>query len=137
PEPPPTTPAPPTTNPGSPADEGTSSTGHGASSEGAAAGTPGEPRDGSRTDSPVIGDSPPADAPSGGAHKSATTAVSMEDFFFSPASVTVHVGDLVTWHNTGKEPHTATADDGSFDTGTVTAGGSASHMFTQAGTFTY
>jgi hypothetical protein len=61
----------------------------------------------------------------------------MEDFFFSPASVTVHVGDLVTWRNTGKEPHTATADDGSFDTGTVTAGGSASHMFTSAGTFTY
>jgi plastocyanin len=71
------------------------------------------------------------------AHSSSTTTVSMEDFFFSPASVTVHVGDLVTWRNTGKEPHTATADDGSFDTGTVTAGGSASHMFTSAGTFTY
>jgi hypothetical protein len=61
----------------------------------------------------------------------------MEDFFFSPASVTVHAGDLVTWHNNGKQPHTATADDGSFDTGTVTAGGSASHLFTTPGTFTY
>jgi hypothetical protein len=61
----------------------------------------------------------------------------MDDFFFSPASVSVHVGDLVTWHNSGKEPHTATADNGSFDTGTVPAGGSASHMFTQPGTFTY
>ena len=73
----------------------------------------------------------------GKAHAAATTSVNMEDFFFSPATVSVHVGDLVTWHNRGKQPHTATADNGSFDTGTVTAGGSASHMFTQPGTFTY
>ena len=71
------------------------------------------------------------------AHAAATISVNMEDFFFSPASVSVHVGDLVTWHNRGKQPHTATADNGSFDTGTVPAGGSGSHMFTQPGTFTY
>jgi hypothetical protein len=61
----------------------------------------------------------------------------MADFFFSPGSVTVAVGDTVTWHNSGQAPHTATADNGSFDTGTVNAGGSASHRFTTAGTFTY
>ena len=61
----------------------------------------------------------------------------MDDFFFSPASVTISVGDIVTWHNSGHAPHTATADDGSFDTGTVAAGQSASHMFTSPGTFTY
>jgi plastocyanin len=103
----------------------------------AAAGTPGEPRDGSGTPSPPIGDSPPAAAPAGGAHTSASATVTMADFFFSPGSVTVAVGDTVTWHNSGQAPHTATADSGSFDTGTVNAGGSASHRFTTAGTFTY
>jgi anaerobic selenocysteine-containing dehydrogenase len=48
-------------------DPGRSWTPTGASSAGAAAGTPGEPRDQSRTTEPVIGDSPPADAPAGGA----------------------------------------------------------------------
>jgi plastocyanin len=71
------------------------------------------------------------------AHVAQTTTVQMKDFLFSPATVTVHVGDLITWRNTGKTPHTATADDGSFDTGTVTPGQSASHMFTKPGTFTY
>jgi LPXTG-motif cell wall-anchored protein len=61
----------------------------------------------------------------------------MGDFFFSPTSVTVAVGDTVTWHNTGQAPHTATADDGSFDTGTINAGGSGSHTFNTAGTFSY
>jgi len=77
------------------------------------------------------------DRSAGKAHAATTISVNMEDFFFSPASVNVHVGDLVTWHNRGNQPHTATADNGSFDTGTVPAGGSASHMFTQPGTFTY
>jgi plastocyanin len=71
------------------------------------------------------------------AHASASTRVTMKDFLFSPATVTIHTGDIVTWHNSGKQPHTATADDGSFDTGTVTSGQSASHMFTSPGTFTY
>jgi plastocyanin len=119
----------------------TSTTGNAADSKappaGAAAGTPGEPPDGSGTASPPIGDSPPADAPSGRARASASTSVSIEDFFFSPATVTVDVGDTVTWHNGGQAPHTATANDGSFDTGTVNAGGSASHRFTTAGTFSY
>ncbi|MFL5906609.1 MAG: cupredoxin family copper-binding protein [Solirubrobacterales bacterium] len=73
----------------------------------------------------------------GKAHASASARVTIDDFFFSPATVTVSVGDIVTWHNSGKQPHTATADDGSFDTGTVVSGQSASHMFTKNGTFTY
>jgi plastocyanin len=79
----------------------------------------------------------PSNGSSKKAHKSATTTVNMVDFAFQPASVSVHVGDLVTWRNTGREPHTATADNGSFDTGTVPAGGSGSHMFTQTGNFSY
>lgn len=73
----------------------------------------------------------------GRARASASARVNMGDFFFSPATVTIAVGDIVTWRNTGHEPHTATADDGSFDTGTVVAGQSGSHMFTSAGNFSY
>jgi len=61
----------------------------------------------------------------------------MEDFSFSPSSVTVGVGDTVTWTNNGQAPHNATANDGSFATSTVNHGGSTSHRFTQAGSFSY
>jgi hypothetical protein len=63
--------------------------------------------------------------------------VNMGDFFFSPASVSVAVGDTVTWHNSGDAPHTATANNGSFDTGTINSGGSGSHTFNSPGTFSY
>jgi plastocyanin len=132
-----------TTTPTVPADPGTPQTDP--SPEGAGAGTPTEPRDGSGTGEPVIGDRSPADAPSGGgsyratpkAHKSASASVTMGDLFFSPASVSIAAGDTVTWHNTGQAPHNATADDGSFKTPTLNNGQSASHTFTQAGTFSY
>jgi plastocyanin len=78
-----------------------------------------------------------ASKPAGKAHASASASVNTGDFFFSPTSVTVATGDTVTWHNSGKEPHTATADDGSFDTGTINSGGSGSHTFNSAGTFSY
>jgi Copper binding proteins, plastocyanin/azurin family len=61
----------------------------------------------------------------------------MGDLFFSPTSVSIAVGDTVTWNNTGQAPHNATADDGSFKTPTIENGESASHTFTQAGTFSY
>ncbi len=51
--------------------------------------------------------------------------------------MTVNVGDTVTWSNSGPTAHSATANDGSFDTGIMNKGGSGSHTFTQAGTFSY
>jgi plastocyanin len=71
------------------------------------------------------------------ARKSASASVTMGDFFFSPSSVTVAVGDTVTWRNTGEAPHNATADDGSFRTPDLNQGQSASHTFDSAGTFSY
>ncbi|MEA2455774.1 MAG: hypothetical protein QOI45_2036, partial [Thermoleophilaceae bacterium] len=67
----------------------------------------------------------------------ASTGVTISDFKFSPSGVTVSVGDTVTWSNSGPTAHSATATDGSFDTGILDAGGSGSHTFTQAGTFSY
>ena len=71
------------------------------------------------------------------AHASASASVNAGDFFFSPASVTIAVGDTVTWHNSGQAPHNATGNNGSFSTGTINPGGSASHTFSSAGTFSY
>jgi LPXTG-motif cell wall-anchored protein len=61
----------------------------------------------------------------------------ISDFKFAPGSITVHVGDTITWTNDGPSPHSATANNQSFDTGILKKGQSASHTFSQAGTFTY
>jgi plastocyanin len=76
------------------------------------------------------GDAPRATA-------AADTGVTISDFQFAPASITIDVGDTVTWTNDGPTPHSATADDGSFDTGIFAAGQSRSETFDQAGTFAY
>nr|MDQ3936155.1 cupredoxin family copper-binding protein [Actinomycetota bacterium] len=65
----------------------------------------------------------------------ASTTVSIRDFSFAPRSVTIDVGDTVTWRNNGEEPHTATGSG--FDTGTLHSGQSGSHTFSSAGTFSY
>jgi plastocyanin len=65
----------------------------------------------------------------------AATTVSIADFSFSPKSVTISPSDTVTWRNNGDEVHTATGDG--FDTGNISSGGSASHTFQSAGTFSY
>lgn len=63
--------------------------------------------------------------------------VTIVDFQFNPGSITIHTGDTITWTNNGSQPHTATANDHSFDTGVLQKGQSGSHTFSQAGTFTY
>jgi LPXTG-motif cell wall-anchored protein len=67
----------------------------------------------------------------------ATTSVTISDFEFSPAQITIQEGDTVTWTNDGPTAHSATASDGSFDTGIFSAGGSRSHTFDEPGTFAY
>ena len=49
----------------------------------------------------------------------------------------IQVGGKVTWINQDSAPHTATADDGSFDTGTLAEGKLKSETFRQPGTYTY
>jgi plastocyanin len=74
-------------------------------------------------------------APSGEASKS--EKVDIVEFTYQPDPVVVQVGGKVIWQNQDTAPHTATADDGSFDTGTIEKGKIASETFKQAGTFTY
>ena len=67
----------------------------------------------------------------------ASGGVTIADFSFSPASLTIDQGDTVTWVNNGPTPHSATANNGSFNTGILKKGQSASHTFDQAGTYSY
>ncbi len=71
------------------------------------------------------------------AHLAGDPSDTISDFKFTPASITIHVGDSITWTNNGPTDHTATATDHSFDTGILHKGQSASHTFSQAGTFAY
>lgn len=74
-------------------------------------------------------------APSGQARKAEN--VEIVEFAYSPEPVVVQVGGKVTWKNEDTAPHTATADDGSFDTGIIETGKIKSETFKEPGTFTY
>jgi plastocyanin len=63
--------------------------------------------------------------------------VEIVDFAYDPDPVRVQTGGKVIWQNMDSAPHTATADDGSFDTGTLEEGKLKSETFKEAGTYTY
>ena len=56
--------------------------------------------------------------------------------FLNP-EVRVAVGGSVEFDNKDSQPHTATSDNGSFDTGLIAAGAHSSVTFEKAGTFAY
>jgi len=72
-----------------------------------------------------------------GADAQGSAAVTIVDFAFQPASLEVPAGTTVTWTNSGAAPHTVTADDGAFDSGTLQPGGTFSFTFDTPGTFAY
>ena len=59
------------------------------------------------------------------------------EFEYDPETVTVPVGGEVAWTNSDKAAHTATADDGSFDTGTLKRDGADTVVFDEPGSFEY
>jgi plastocyanin len=67
----------------------------------------------------------------------ASNSVTITDFKYEPKSITVSVGDTVVWTNDGPTAHSATADDGTFDTGNLTKGVTGSYKFTKAGKYSY
>lgn len=63
--------------------------------------------------------------------------VTILNYAFNPASITVAPGTTVVWTNRDNVAHTVTADDGSWGSGTLAQGGMFSHTFTTAGTYAY
>lgn len=64
-------------------------------------------------------------------------AVEIVDFAYAPAELTIEAGDTVTWTNLDAAGHTATASDGSWNTGVLERGESASITFSVPGTYEY
>jgi plastocyanin len=67
----------------------------------------------------------------------ATHTVVMEGTAFVPATLTVRRGDTVVWVNKDMFPHTATAQDGSFDSGAFAPNKTWKYVAAKNGTFSY
>jgi plastocyanin len=78
-------------------------------------------------------------APMGAAPARAATehVVDIRDMAFGPGTLTIAVGDTVTWTNSDGMPHTATSEDDAFDSGNLDEGQSFSFTFTEPGTYEY
>ena len=60
-----------------------------------------------------------------------TVVVTISDFEFTPAQITIRPGATVVWINQGQVAHTATADDASWDSGVIEPGGRWSRTFSE------
>lgn len=65
-----------------------------------------------------------------------TANISIKNFAFNPAELTIKKGTTVIWTNEDSAPHTATSQ-GFFDSGTLKNGQSFNFQFNNAGSFDY
>ena len=87
--------------------------------------------------SPVSPDSPRVESGAGALTNTAEARVVIEDFNFSPASLTVAAGTKVTWVNRDTDPHTATSVDKRFNSGALDTGEEFSFVFKDKGDYEY
>ena len=66
-----------------------------------------------------------------------SAAITIQNFSFSPAVLNIAAGTTVTATNRDGSPHTWTADNGSWNSGSLDQNESFSHKFSTAGTFPY
>ena len=71
------------------------------------------------------------------AARSATPAVHIKDDAFSPRTLTIGIGQTVTFINDDDDAHTVTAIDGSFDSKGLDTNGIWRHTFAKAGIYRY
>ena len=64
-------------------------------------------------------------------------SVNISNFTFNPKSVTIEKGGTITWTNNDSAAHTATGDDGEFDSGELDQGKKYTKTFDKTGTFKY
>jgi len=65
------------------------------------------------------------------------SAVTISDFGFHPATITVAPGTVVTWTNKDDEPHTVAADDRSYHSTPMDTDEHFSHTYTAPGEYHY
>jgi plastocyanin len=85
----------------------------------------------------MSGPAGPTTSATGSAAPVAGDAVSIDNFAFVPATLTVRVGSTVTWTNHDEEPHTIAASDGSFHSPGMGSQATYAHTFPTAGRFDY
>jgi plastocyanin len=67
----------------------------------------------------------------------APAAVTIDNFAFTPATITVAAGSTVTWTNSDDIPHTVRAVDGSFRSKAMDSDESYSFTFAKPGVYSY
>ncbi|HYW09100.1 MAG TPA: cupredoxin family copper-binding protein [Longimicrobium sp.] len=72
-----------------------------------------------------------------GAPGAKSHSVSIQGFQYQPAALTVAVGDTVVWINGDVVPHTATAADRAWDSGSIAGKASGRVVMEKAGTHRY
>jgi plastocyanin len=76
--------------------------------------------------------SPPLLADSGKAQR---VDVSIQDLQFTPATLTIHVGDTVVWTNNDDRDYNLVCKDAGIASGNIRPGQTFEHLFKKAGTF--
>ena len=66
-----------------------------------------------------------------------THTITIKNSKFSPAALTINVGDTVVWKNDDDKDHTVVADDKSFKSDNISSGDDFEHAFKKPGTFKY
>jgi plastocyanin len=69
--------------------------------------------------------------------KPAEAAVKIDNFIFSPNSITVAAGTTVRWTNQDDIPHNIVSDDKSFKSKALDTDETFAYTFTKPGTYTY
>ena len=72
-----------------------------------------------------------------GAQENAANQVKIDNFSFTPATVTVAPGTTVTWTNSDDVPHTVVSDDQVFKSKVLDTDEKFSYTFTKPGTYPY
>jgi len=85
----------------------------------------------------AIGSPPPAPAAEETRVLMVDNEPDLTNWHYEPAQVTVPAGSTVVWVNQGKEDHTVTADDRSFDSGYKKTGASWQRAFPRPGKYAY
>ena len=68
---------------------------------------------------------------------SGASAVKIDNFSFTPATITVAAGTTVTWTNSDDIPHTVVSDDKSFKSKPLDTDEKFTYTFSKPGTYSY
>jgi plastocyanin len=79
----------------------------------------------------------PAPGPEAATPGRDTLRATVQDFLFQPARLEVTAGTTIVWTNDGQVVHTVSAEDGSFESGSIEPGKRGSITLSRPGTFAF